>query len=242
MPLDLVPFRAYLAVERGLASATIEAYCRELEGLEREDLADLDAATLRTALHFRAGAPATVARRLAAWRSYFRWLERTGYREDDPTKFLSRPKVRPGLPKPVDDLDALLDRLDPVMQAVTVFLAETGLRISEACSVAEQVPVPDELIVLGKGSKERFVPLTDLARAALDELGGSIPLAKRTVQRRLQLSGATPHRLRHSFATNLAEADVDTVLIQRLLGHASAQTTQVYAEISRRRLREAVTR
>ena len=242
--MDLSAYLRWARVERGLSPATIEAYTRELHTLASgsERLHELQTDDLRAVLHARGGAPSTVARRLAAWRSYYGWLVRTGQRDDDPTRGIDRPRVRRGIPRPVEDLDALLGRLDPVMQAVVVFLAETGLRVSEACSVSERLPAPETITVLGKGGKERHVPLSDLARAALDELGGHIPLAKRTVQRRLQLAGSKAHALRHTFASDLAEDDVDISVIQKLLGHASPATTLIYAEVSQRRMRAAIDR
>ncbi len=238
--MDLSPFTAYLAVERGLAPSTAQAYARSVRELGPEPL-QLQSSDLRRMLHSRAGASATVARRLAAWRSFYGWAVRTGERADDPTIDLDRPKLTRGLPRPVDDLEAVLHLLDAQMQSVAVFLAETGLRISEACSV-DVGAVPADLIVRGKGSKERIVPLSGLAQDALAELGGHMPVSARTIQRHLASVGITPHRLRHTFATSLAEADVDLSVIQDLLGHASPATTRVYTRNQTARLRAGIER
>jgi len=232
-------------IERGLAEATVAAYTRELRALEvatsPRALLDLGTEDLRRYVHHRGGAHATVARRLASFRSFYGWAVRTG-RGEDPSATLDRPRVTPGLPRPVEDVDRVLRRLDSQMQAVAILLVETGLRISEATAVSVEVPAPTELLVRGKGGKERRIPLTPLASAALDELGGCIPLSARTIQRRLAAVGITPHRLRHTFATSLAQADVDLSVIQDLLGHASPSTTRVYLRNDPRRLRAALER
>lgn len=183
-----------------------------------------------------------MARRLAAYRSFYRFLIRTEVRTDDPTASLERPKLHPGLPRPVSDLDAALDRLGTDAQAVAVLLVETGLRISEAMAIDVEVPCRDLLLVRGKGDKERLVPLSPPARAALDELGGHIELSTRSIQRQFAAAGFTPHRLRHTLASGLAERDVDLSVIQDLLGHASPATTRVYQRNDVRRIREGLER
>jgi site-specific recombinase XerD len=228
-------------VERGLAETTVSAYLRELRALG--DLRPrLQTEALRSLLHSRGGSAGTVSRRIAAWRSYYRWAVRTEQRTDDPTVGLDRPKVLPGLPKPIEDVDAVLIRLDPVMQAIALFLLESGLRISEACAVNVPLPVPQTIRVKGKGGKTRLVPLSHLAREALGELGGRIPLAMRTVQRRFQLAGTHAHAFRHTFATDLLEDEIALEVVQDLLGHASPATTRIYGRVSERRLHEAVDR
>jgi site-specific recombinase XerC len=233
----LEDWRRWCEVSRGLSAGTIAAYAREVRALDNPVTAGPN--ELRAELHRRGGAPATVARRIAAWRSFYGWLVRTDQRTDDPTDHLDRPKVRPGLPRPVEDLDAVLDLLHPTDQAIAVFLAETGLRISEACGVSATPPVPDQLLVHGKGDKDRLLPLTDLARAALDELGGRLPASARTIQRRFREVGISPHRLRHHLGCELAASGADLGEIQDILGHASPATTRVYAAYGLDRLRKA---
>lgn len=241
MPSALDRYVIWCRVERGLSPGTIAAYVRELSSLQERcgELQLLDAAELRSWIQDRAGAASTVARRVAALCSFYGWLVRTEQRTDDPSKLLDRPHVRPGLPRPVEDLDGVLRHLDPTFQAIAIFLAETGLRISEACALQCRPPVPDQMLVLGKGAKERLVPLTDLARAALDELGGSLPASSRTIQRRFREAGITPHRLRHTLGCELAASGADLGEIQDLLGHASPATTRVYAAYGMARLRAA---
>lgn len=240
-PHDLEAWAQWASIERGLASTTISAYLRELRDLgDFRPRLRIDA--LRSRLHARGGSASAISRRIAAWRSYYRWAVRTEQRPDDPTVGLDRPKVHPGLPKPVENLAHVLTQLDPTMQAVAVFLLESGLRISEACAVDVPVPVPQTLWVKGKGGKTRIVPLSHVAQEALTKLGGRIPLATRTVQRRFQLAGTHAHAFRHSFATELLENEVALEVVQDLLGHASPATTRIYGRVSERRLHEAVER
>lgn len=238
---------SWLLVERGLAQGTVRAYRREIDLLaevhdRRPD--ELGADDLRAYLYQVAGggSAGTVARRIAALSSFYRWLVRTDRRADDPTQKLDRPRIHRRLPRPVDDLEERLDRLEPDFRALAVFLAATGLRISEACAIDCGLPVPDALRVRGKGDRERVVPLTDVARAALSELGGRVPWKPRTVERHFQMVGMKPHALRHTFATRLADADVDVTVIQDLLGHASPATTRIYQRNSPERLRRGMER
>src|SRR6266545_4128437 len=168
----------WLRVERGASGATMTAYRRELQILVDEfgerRLPRLDVEDLRAVLHVGDYSASTIGRRIAAWASFYRWLVKTDHRRDDPTAKLDRPKVARGLPQPVDDFDERARRLDPTFRAIALFLVSTGLRISEACSVDCGLPVPEELRVRGKGSKERILPLTEMARNALTALDGRI--------------------------------------------------------------------
>lgn len=231
------------ARSRGLSNETLRAYSRELQTLSRALSISPEQATsadLRAVFEASSGSPSTLNRRRAAWRSYYSWLLRTEQRSDDPTAVLDAPTPRRGLPRPVEDRDAAIARLDPAYQAVAIFLVETGLRISEALAVDVGDEVPDGLYVRGKGDRERWVPLSELARAALSELGGRIPFAERTIQKRFRAAGFTPHRLRHTFATDLLEAGAGLEVTQTLLGHASPATTLIYGKVSKRRLREGM--
>jgi integrase/recombinase XerD len=239
----LTEYRLWLGVERALATGTVEIYCRELElvadssGRPVEDLGHME---LRQYLLAAGGSPATLARRIAACRSFYRFLIRTERRADDPTLRLARPKVRRGLPRPVDRLPELVAALEPPARHIAELLAETGLRLSEACSLSVELPCPDAVLVRGKGGKERWVPLSVAARAALDALGGRVPWPPRRIQRRFAQAGFSPHRCRHTFASRLAEAGVDLSVIQDILGHASPETTRTYQANAMGRLRQAI--
>src|SRR6266545_6162244 len=134
----------WLRVKRGASGATITAYRRELQLLVDEfgerRLPRLDVEDLRAVLHVGDYSPSTIGRRIAAWASFYRWLVKTDRRRDDPTTKLDRPKVARGLPRPVDDFDARVARLEPIDRAIAIVLVETGLRISELCSILPDIP------------------------------------------------------------------------------------------------------
>lgn len=225
--------------------------------------------------HARAGnvGARSLARKLSAVKAFYRWLaEREGF---EPTAVLSTrsPKFQKKLPRPLAE-DAAREMIDTVeLQsdrpwvsardgAVLTLLWGCGLRISEALSLkgADQ-PLPDVLRMVGKGGKERLVPVLPAAQAAVAAYvqrcphdltpsgplfrairGG--PLSPRAIQTvmakaRMQLglpASATPHALRHSFATHLLNAGGDLRAIQELLGHASLSTTQAYTAVDTARL------
>ncbi|WP_308916515.1 tyrosine recombinase XerC [Jannaschia sp. LMIT008] len=210
----------------------------------------------------------SVARRLSAVKSFTRWLcEREGF---DPTAILATraPRFRKPLPRPLpqaaarDLIEAVgLQHPTPWIAArdvaVVTVLYGCGLRISEALSLtAAQSPLPDMLRIVGKGSKERLVPVLPAARDAVARYVAACPYALAPVgplfrgarggplsqhavsqvvaRTRMQLglpATATPHALRHSFATHLLEAGGDLRAIQELLGHASLSTTQAYTSV-----------
>lgn len=235
-------FAQYLRVERGLAEATIKGYVRYVQAFLsfRDTLPDSTstdpADEVRAWLYATGGSASSVTCRLAALRCWARFA-----RIPDPTADVDRPKRRQGLPRPVDDLTQRLAAMDTLTRWAAVFLSETGLRLSEACGV-RVTEVPDELLIRGKGGRERLVPLTERAQQALRALGGSIPWSPRQLERRFRAHGFTPHQLRHTFATELAESGADLGEIQDLLGHASPATTRVYARYSTERLRRALDR
>lgn len=220
--------------------------------------------------HLRAQdvAPRSVARKLSAVKSFYRWLaERQGF---EPTSVLSirAPKFQKKLPRPLTE-DAARAMIDTVAlqsrdgwigardAAVITLLYGCGLRISEALGLAgRDLPLADSLRILGKGNKERIVPVLPVARAAVQDYlrlcpypmnhdapvfrgarGGALNprlVQKVTEQARLQLglpASATPHAMRHSFATHLLAAGGDLRAIQELLGHASLSTTQAYTAV-----------
>ncbi|WP_422072306.1 tyrosine recombinase XerC [Tranquillimonas rosea] len=217
----------------------------------------------------------SLARALSSVKGFTRYLaEREGF---DPTAILSTraPKFQKKLPRPLDP-DAARAMIDTVeLQsdeawiasrdvAVVTLLYGCGLRISEALRLTgADHPLPDALLIHGKGGKERQVPVLDAARAAVSAYvalcpydlpadgplfrgakGGALNprlVAKVMERARLQLglpSTATPHAMRHSFATHLLEAGGDLRAIQELLGHASLSTTQAYTAVDTARLLE----
>lgn len=223
----------------------------------------------------RGVAARSLARSLSAVKSFYRWLaDREGF---EPTAVLSTrsPKFQKKLPRPlaVDAARAMIDTVEIQASepwiaardvAVVTLLYGCGLRISEALGLtAKDVPLPATLRIIGKGGKERLVPVIPAARAAVNAYldacphpmepdapifrgarGGPLyPKAIQSVmaQSRMQLglpATATPHALRHSFATHLLNAGGDLRSIQELLGHASLSTTQAYTAVDTARLME----
>ena len=212
-------------------------------------------------------APATIARHLSSARALFGDLVRRGERADDPSLVLVGPKRSRRLPDPVTagDCSALLDGTwnEDVRslrdRAVLELLYGCGLRAGEVCGLElESYDVPGvRLRVLGKGDRERMVPLGEPAREALDEwlrsgrprvAGASSALlvslrgrrlspsdVRRALERRARVAGIgtrSPHALRHAYATHLLEGGAGLREIQELLGHASAATTQIYAHVA----------
>jgi integrase/recombinase XerC len=280
---------AHLAYERGHADKTREAYARDLRQflawLKNDlghapclaDLARLDAKSFRAFMAARRRskfAGRSLARSMSGLRAFFRWLEAVELVRNRTLLQVGLPKVGHGIPKPLtlEKAAAVVDggrgaELDWVAArdtAVLLLLYGSGLRISEALAIAlRDAPVEgrDMLRVMGKGGKERLVPVLPVTRAAIERYialcpyglapdealfrgakGG--PLSPRLVQLAMERlrdalglpDTATPHALRHSFATHLLSAGADLRQIQELLGHASLSTTQVYTEVDRERL------
>lgn len=223
--------------------------------------------------------PRSMARKLSAVKAFYRWLaEREGF---EPTAVLltRAPKYQKKLPRPlaVDAAKALIDCVEVQSDrpwvaardvAVLTVLWGCGLRISEALGLKERdAPLPHALRIVGKGNKERVVPVLPAARDAVDAYvrlcphpgGPDLPLfraikggalspraiAKVMADARMQLglpATATPHAMRHSFATHLLDAGGDLRAIQELLGHASLSTTQAYTAVDTARLMEVYNR
>ncbi len=221
----------------------------------------------------------SLARKLSAVKSFYRWLsEREGF---EPTAVLSTraPKFTKKLPRPLaeDAARAMIETVEMQSSsdwvaardvAVVTLLYGCGLRISEALSLTgADAPLPETLRIVGKGGKERIVPVLPAARDAVDQYlrlcphpqspaaplfrgvrGGALnPRAIQGVmaKARMQLglpSTATPHAMRHSFATHLLSAGGDLRAIQELLGHASLSTTQTYTAVDTARLMEVYNR
>lgn len=281
---DLDEFTASLT---SLAPASVTAYRRDLEafvdwagrlGLDGPD--GVDRRVLRRYVAFlttRGYARRTIARHVASLRRYFDWLRRRGRIEVDPSARLSAPGHDGRLPRVLrrDEIEVLLDvgpppTDDPVEAAlaqrdtaVLEILYGSGLRVAEVCGLR---PVDIDLdrarlTVWGKGSKQRTVPLSAPAVAALRTwlaAGRSVlvdadtpadavfvnrrahPLTPRDVRRildRRAAGPAHPHALRHTFATHLLDGGADLRAVQELLGHADLATTQLYTHVSRERLR-----
>ena len=282
-------WRDYLVHERSAADKTCEAYARDLSQFLRflkihlghpPGLADLEALQLRSFRAFmaarrRAGVESrSLARSMSALRMFFRWLEAREILKNRAITNIALPKVSHSVPKPLTLAKAKklikeragggIDWIATRDTAILLLLYGSGLRISEALAIQLcDAPLPgrDVLRVMGKGAKERMVPVLPVTQNAVQQylelcpyplddhepifrgLRGGV-LSPRIIQLlianlrdRLGLPAtATPHALRHSFATHLLSAGADLRQIQELLGHASLSTTQVYTEVDRERL------
>ena len=226
--------------------------------------------------------PRTIARSLSSLRRWFAWLRRHGHVSVDPTAGLSAPKGEARLPRVLkaDEVHRLLEeppdgvRDDPLAirvrdDAICELLYGSGLRVAELVGLrTTDVDLQGRTVtVLGKGSKQRRVPMSPPAVAAVtrwldglrDELADPAPLpgdrdrlfwnrrhrpmSTRDVRRVLDRRSPTPthpHALRHTFATHLLDGGADLRAVQELLGHADLATTQLYTHVSRERLRRVV--
>ena len=269
-----------------VSPATVEAYTRDVDSFiawaERAGLAGPEQVTrlvLRRYLAYlntRRYARRTVARKASALRRYFGWLRRTGTIAVDPSLRLSAPAGESRLPRVLGtgEMRAMLDAppsatgSDPAAvrlrdDAVLELLYGSGLRVGELCGLRPgDVDLRQRLVtVWGKGSRQRRVPMSRPAVAALDAWTSrgraalataqspadalflnrrGHALSPRDVRRILDRRSARPthpHALRHSFATHLLDGGADLRVVQELLGHASLQTTQVYTHVSNQRLR-----
>ena len=271
-------FLEMLAAEAGAAANTIAAYRSDLS-LASEvlggGLAEADATALqRLAEAWRALAKSSVARKSAALRRFYAFLVDEGHRADDPGAALPRPGTARPLPKvlSVGDVDALFgvigDRLalatptraDLRLAALIELLYGSGLRATELVSLPRNAIHPDRpfLILKGKGGRERLVPISDRARAAVAawrvhvaaDRAWLFPSGKGhlTRVRLYQLVKAlaadagippdrvSPHVLRHAFATHLLAGGADLRAVQAMLGHADIATTEIYTHVDASRL------
>jgi integrase/recombinase XerC len=277
MRKHIFDFLTYLRNERNVSPHTLRSYLSDLEQLSTflgdKELSQVDHQTLRRFIaHLIQGdvKKSSIARKLSAIRSFFRYLNRDGTLTSNPARLVATPRREKRLPavltaddalrlmesphekKPEDHAMMLRDR------AVLETLYSTGIRASELIGMnREDIDHHASLIrIRGKGRKERIVPIGTKARDAIDAyLAGTTRIAEtsaifigpsgkrltaRTVQRilenhRKQLGmqqKASPHTLRHSYATHMLESGADLRAIQELLGHASLSTTQRYTHVN----------
>jgi len=279
-------FLEMLSAERGAAANTLAAYRRDLEdaGEAVGELARAGTADIRSYLAgiaARGFATTSQARKLSALRQFYKFLYGEGLRADDPTGLLDAPRKERPLPKTMSEAETsrLLDRAaaeaaerpDDLaagrMHALVELLYATGLRVSELVSLPLSVARRDErfFVVTGKGNKERMVPLSQKARAAMrawlagrgkdpahgDSLflfpaasdTGHLPrqvfardLKSLAARAGIEAAKISPHVIRHAFASHLLQNGADLRAVQQLLGHADISTTQIYTHVLEERL------
>ncbi|MEE4637868.1 MAG: site-specific tyrosine recombinase XerD [Wenzhouxiangella sp.] len=273
------PFLDAVWAERGLAKQTLEAYRQDLEqfskvigdsGLpvNRPQIMDYLSARLR-----RGAAVSSVTRQVSCLRQFFAWAQRQGHQKDNPMVDLQAPARIRHLPHLLSELEVrrLLTQPSPDSplglrdRAILEMLYATGVRVSElvGLDLARLNLVRGLVRVIGKGGRERLVPLGEPAqqaaerwlkqgRLALGPVGDRVfvsrrglPLSRQAVWQRIRkhardcgiVGDIHPHRLRHSFATHLLDHGADLRVVQMLLGHADLATTQIYTHVSRSRLK-----
>jgi integrase/recombinase XerD len=272
-------------VERGLSANTIGAYRADLmtlwRGLSERNIA-IEEAQKADLLDFiarrvKSGAkPRSTARQLSSYRRFFRYIMREGLRDTDPTADIDMPRIGRSLPKSLteDEVDALLqapqtdESLGHRDRAMLELLYATGLRVSELISLKQsQVNFNQGVLrIIGKGDRERLIPLGDEAQRWLknfiDGPRMEILLERQTdylfptrrgdrmtrqafwhiIKRYAQKAGIekklSPHSLRHAFATHLLNRGADLRVVQLLLGHSDLSTTQIYTHVARERLKD----
>lgn len=264
-------YERFLTIERGLSIKTIDAYMRDVKEFENflknncKDIENTEVSDVRAFVFFlqKENSPTSIIRKLSSLRVFGKYLVREGIYKKNIFEEVPLPKKAKHLPQilTVDEAFMLIDGNDSDdfisirNRAIFDLLYSEGLRVSELISLKkEQVDFKQNIIrVLGKGNKERIIPLGEKAKNNLikyleekKKIGfdsstflfvnnrGQV-LTTRTVQRWIKkksIKKITPHSLRHSFATHLLEGGADLRSIQELLGHESISTTQKYLHIN----------
>jgi integrase/recombinase XerD len=275
-------FLEMMAAERGVAGNTLSAYRSDLTAasklLERR-LSEADASALaKLASKWGDLANSSVARKASALRRFFGFLHEEGLRADNPSAALPKPTQARGLPKVLDknevelifqSIEARLARPKPAandyrLSALVELLYGSGLRASELVALPRTSVVSDRpfIILMGKGSKERLVPISDRARHAVaawhvfvaKDSRFLFPSRKSHISRirlfqiikalaaesGLDPQKVSPHVLRHAFATHLLAGGANLRALQAMLGHADIATTQIYTHVDSSRLVELV--
>lgn len=275
-----------LWLEDGLARNTIESYRRDLAQFAawlkksvRKELLAADHADIQAYLGHRFAQKtraSSAARLLSSLKRFYRWAVRSGKTAGDPTLNIDAPTLPRGLPKSITeaDVESLLAAPDPQSarglrdRAMLEMLYASGLRVSELVTLkAGQVSQDMGVVrVMGKGSKERIVPIGEEALASLSRYlaearpallsgrasdalfvtsrGGAMTrqafwhLIKRYSARAALGKSVSPHTLRHAFATHLLNHGADLRVVQLLLGHSDISTTQIYTHVARERLKQ----
>jgi integrase/recombinase XerD len=279
-------FADSLWLSDGLSRNTIESYRRDIEQLDtwlrktkRSDVALTAAIDLQAFLAHRVedahSSPRSTARLTSALKRFFQFLQREKLITDDPTTALTSPKLTRGLPKSMSeaDVEALLNApdLDSPLgmrdKAMLETLYATGLRVTELTTLqVSQVSLDMNVVrVIGKGNKERLVPMGEVAAEWIkrylnearpvilgEQKSQDLFVTQRGSAMTRQMFWVTikqqafranifqkisPHTLRHAFATHLINHGADLRVVQLLLGHADITTTQIYTHVARERLK-----
>ncbi len=280
----------YMSVEKSSSSLTLQNYANDIQQfadyLRQQQIDDFAAVSYLTVRSYLASlmandyAKRSVSRKISALRSFYLYLVREGYIETSPFLYIKTPKLDKRLPKfmYLEEVEQLLkapDVTDPLGmrdQAIFETLYASGIRVSELTGLnLRSVDIHNGIaLVMGKGTKERYVPLGEMSLRSLKryiEEGRSklckdvseqalfvnytgTRLTDRSVRRIVDkyiqtMAGArsiSPHTLRHTFATHMLEAGADLRIVQELLGHVNVSTTQIYTHVTRDQLQSVYNR
>ena len=267
----------YLELEKGLSQNTLNAYRGDLEDFcdtfDIYDANEVDRLTINNyirSLKENKLAPTSIIRKVASLRGFFKWAYSSGILGKNPASTIEQPKVPKRLPKVITQKEVeemLHNHLKPEEHVIMELLYSCGLRVSELVNLKiNDIDLSSKYVrCLGKGSKERIIPIGEEAKKVVKEylpqreliikkynmntkrllINSNGRLATRQdvyefihQQGKLINKNISPHTLRHSFATHLLENGADLRIVQELLGHSDVSTTQLYTHISKKHLKD----
>lgn len=283
---ELADFISYIISEKGVSKNTVEAYSRDLQGLANYlEVIQIKSFTIATSedlisylsvLKNAQYAASSICRCLISIKTLYHFFKREGFLKENPALHLNTPKLWQTIPSilSIDEIDLLLAQPSPKPsglrdKAILELLYSSGLRVTELCELSIY-SVDDRFVrVLGKGRKERLVPLGRKALKAIDDyllhfrdrfdskeelrlfltnkgkplsrIGVWKMVKKYAVQAEIKKT-ISPHTFRHTFATHLLDNGADLRVIQEMLGHANISSTDRYTHVSRSHLQEAFQR
>ena len=279
-------FLTMLRVERNVSTNTMDAYKRDINqyllylgDLEIKNLSDVKSTHIRDYIRVLSDgrmAPASISRIISSIRTYYRFLSSENILDENPVLLINNPKLPKKLPDVLSEkeISLIINAIQESSQfyqrdkAIIELLYSCGIRVTELCNLEmSNLFIDEDLIrVMGKGNKERLLPLGIRSKKYLDDYikhsrnshirksGSSFVFVSRNgnqltraminiiLNKWTQVSGlkksVSPHKLRHSFATHLLEGGADLRFVQALLGHSDISTTQIYTHIDKHYLKE----
>ena len=279
-------FLTMLRVERNVSTHTIDAYKRDINqyllylgDLDIKNLSDVKSTHIRDYIRILSDggmAPASISRIISSIRTYYRFLSSENILDENPALLINNPKLPKKLPDVLSEkeISLIINAIQESSQfyqrdkAIIELLYSCGIRVTELCNIEmSNLFIDEDLIrVMGKGNKERLLPLGKRSKKYLDDYikhsrnshikksGSSFVFVSRNgnqltraminiiLNKWTRVSGlkksVSPHKLRHSFATHLLEGGADLRFVQALLGHSDISTTQIYTHIDKHYLKE----
>ena len=279
-------FLTMLRVERNVSTHTMDAYKRDinqylmyLDDLDIKNLSDVKSTHIRDYIRVLSDggmAPASISRIISSIRTYYRFLSSENILDENPVLLINNPKLPKKLPDVLSEkeISLIINAIQESSQfyqrdkAIIELLYSCGIRVTELCNLEmSNLFIDEDLIrVMGKGNKERLLPLGVRSKKYLDDYikhsrnshikksGSSFVFVSKNgnqltraminiiLNKWTQVSGlkksVSPHKLRHSFATHLLEGGADLRFVQALLGHSDISTTQIYTHIDKHYLKE----